>query len=60
MLNVSVRERDENAPEQQHREQRSLSPSMERWLADAGPFCAAMESEDKEATTLGGLQKGIE
>ena len=60
MLNMSIRERDENALKQQHREQRSLSPSMERWLADTDPFCATVKPEEKEARTLGGLQKGAE
>ena len=59
MLNMSIRERDENTLQQQHREQRSLSASMERWLTDTGPFCATVKPEDKEAMTRGS-QKGIE
>lgn len=60
MLNMSIRERDENTLKQQHREQSSLSASMERWLADTGPFCATVKPEDKGAMTPGGSQKGIE
>lgn len=57
---MSIRERDKNALKQQHGEQRSVNPSMERWLADTGPFCATVKPEEKEAKTLGGLQKGTE
>lgn len=60
MLNVSTRERDEIAREQLHRERCSLSPSMERWLADTGPFCATVKAEDKEAMALEGSRKGTE
>ena len=57
---VYDRERDEMAQEQQHREQRSLSPSMQRWLADTGPFCASVKPKDKEAIALGGPREGKE
>ena len=60
MLNLSIREKDKDVFKQQHREQRSLSPSMERWLTDTGLFCATVKPEVKEAKTLGGLQKGTE
>ena len=60
MLNVSTRERDEIAREQLHREQRSLSPSMERWLADTGPFCATVKPEEKEAMAPEGSREGPE
>ena len=60
MLNVSIRERDDIDREQQHREQRSLSPSIERWLADTGPFCATVKPENKEAMALGASQRGTE
>ena len=57
---VYNRERDEIAREQQQREQRSSSSSMERWLADPGPFCASLKAEDREAKALRGSQEGKE
>ena len=57
MLNMSIRERDENALKQQHREQHSLSPSMERWLADTGPFCATVKPEGKRSEDTWRLTK---
>ena len=61
-LNAEVynRERDGIAHQQQHREQRSLSLSMERWLADTGPFCASVKPEEKEVMALGGSLEGKE
>lgn len=53
-------ERDGIAHQQQHREQRSLSLSMERWLADTGPFCASVKPEEKEVMALGGSLEGKE
>ena len=59
-MNVSNRERDETAREQQHREQRSFSLSKGRWLAKSGPFCASVKREDKETMAPGGSQEGTE
>ncbi len=60
MLNVSNRETHESAREQKHREQRSLSLWMERWLAETSPFCVSVKPEDKETIVLGGSQEGTE
>ena len=57
---VYNRERDGIAREQRHREKRSPSLSMERWLADTGPFWASVKPEDKGAMALGRSQEGTE
>ena len=54
---VYKRERDEIAREQQQREQRSLSSSIKRWVADPGPFCASLKFEDRETMALRGSQE---